>query len=144
MPLGGRDLDAFYGRRVSFPVIAHAGIIRQKGNKPPIVVAVAGLAWRFYNSEEDAMLGRRRRCDIFLAVLKPKLVNPLLLVRWGKRMLRTAQQVGETSVFCIRDDEPNSEKLLTLVGLERQAGDVTITFDDGASRTGEVWRWNAG
>lgn len=134
--LSAFTLAELYGRPVPFPVIGHAAILKRPRRKP-IVIGYGGLCWRFYNSPDDI----RRRCDIWCTILRPDLTNAHTLVRWGKRMLRTAAQVGETSVYCIRDEEPNSRKLLQLVGLERQAGDVEISFDDGSRRTGEVWRW---
>lgn len=128
---------AIFGRPLTFPVIAHAIYVR-RGKRKPILVGFGGLCWRFRDAGAS-----RNRCDIWFDIEQPDLLNPVTLVRWARRMLRTAVQVGETSVYCIRDDEPNSAKLLELVGLERMAVDVTITFEDGSKRTGEIWRWQA-
>lgn len=129
---------------MTFPVIAHAAIVVGRGTKarpkPPLLVAYGGLCWRFINDGE-----KRARCDIWLDVVDAKRLKSataaLGLVRWARRMLRTAAQLGEPAVYCIRDDHPNSAKLLSLAGLERLAGDVSIVFDDGTQRTGEVYRW---
>lgn len=135
MPLGAADITALTGRRIDFPLLSYAGLWH-KGKKPPIVVAYGGLCWRFTAPE-----GNRARCDIWVDVLAPELVPPLTLVRWGQRMLRQAAQLGESAVYCIRDEHPNSEKLLRLAGLTRLADGVPIIFEDGDTRTGEVWEW---
>jgi hypothetical protein len=139
VPLAARDLIAIHGRPLDFPVIAYAAWA-PRGRRKPVLVGYGGLCWRFPSPDPESA---RRRCDIWLELERPDLINPLALVRWARRMLRTAAQVGETSVYCIRDDEPNSAKLLALAGLERMDGDVDITFDNGSKRTGEVWRRQA-
>lgn len=111
----------------------------KKRPKPPIVICYGGLAWRFVNDGET-----RPRCDIWLDVQRPDLLRSprltLALVRWARRVIRIAVQLGEPAVYCVRDDEPNSAKLLELVGLEKLA-EAVIVFDGGAERTGDVWKW---
>lgn len=137
--LSAASLEVIAGRRVPFPVIASAAmIVDRPRNRPPILVAYGGLCWRFTNTGEE-----RRRCDLWLDVPQPDLLKPrsLALVHWARRMIRTAKQLGEPAIYCLRDDEPNSTRLLELVGLERMVGDVSwIVADDGSNRTGEVWR----
>lgn len=137
--LSARQLEVFAGERVTYPVIAHAGVVL-RGRRLPVLVCFGGLAWRFI-----AEGATRPRCEIWVNVERPDLLSTLsarrTLVRWAQRMLRTAAQLGEPAVFCIRDDEPNSAKLLTLAGLKRLAGDVSITYADGTARSGEMWQW---
>lgn len=139
--LSARQLEVFTGERITYPVVAYAAVIT-RGRRPPILVCIGGLAWRFIE-----VGATRPRCEIFVNVERPDLLSTLTarraLVRWARRMLRTAAQLGEPAVFCIRDDEPNSAKLLSLVGLERLAGDVSIAFVDGTERPGEIWKWQS-
>lgn len=103
------------------------GYILKAGRK---TVAFGGLAWRF------------NRCDIWLEVRRPELLPAPFLVRFARRMLRMAQQLGEAEVFCFRDEHPTSAKLLHLVGL-RPYGMQEATFIDGRVETQELWRWVA-
>lgn len=130
MPLSAADLALCYPEPIDFPVVAYAGMMWPvgKSRRKPRLVAVGGLAWRF------------GRCDIWLHVFQPKLVPTLALVRQARRMLLLAKQMGEAEVYCIRDDEPNSAKLLKLVGMEFWKSE-TITFTDDRRSTGEIWRW---
>lgn len=131
------------GAPVTFPVIAMAGIMsrrqRRRRGRAPRLIATGGLCWRFI-----AEGATRPRCDIWLdvhdneAIARPGAA--LLLVRMAKRMLRTAAQFGEPAVYCLRDDLPNSSKLLSLVGL-RPTGEVPIVYADGTTGTGELFEW---
>lgn len=94
-------------------------------------VAVGGLAWRW------------GRCDLWFTARRPDLLNPVFVVRFARRMLRQAAQMGDAEVFAFRDDHPNSAKLLCLVGFQPYAVQ-DITFDDGAIVTKELWRWGIG
>lgn len=124
------------GRPVDFPVLTYAATwTARRKDAVPQVVGYGGLCWRFTNPGE-----RRPRCDIWFDLVTPGRIPPVTLVRWARRMLRTAAQMGEPVVYCIRDDEPNSAKLLTLAGL-RLAENVTISFADGGERPGEIWQW---
>lgn len=137
------QLELLTSAPVTFPVIAFAGIIsrrqRRRRKRTPRLVAIGGLCWRFI-----AEGASRPRCDIWLETLDATaLQNPAaarLLVRMAKRMLRTAQQFGEPAVYCLRDDLPNSAKLLSLAGL-RPAGEVPIVYADGTTGTGELFEW---
>lgn len=123
------------GRTIDFPILTYAGLYFGPNKAEPRLIAYGGLCWRFIAEGSN-----RPRCDIWFDVRDKRLIRPLTLVRWARRMLRVAVQMGETAVFCIRDAEPNSAKLLTLAGL-RLAEDVSISFDDGTVRPGEVWQW---
>jgi hypothetical protein len=129
------EVATLSGVTIDFPIIAYAGVYRY-GRQLPVVVAYGGLCWRFVNADEE-----RPRCDIWLDVRRPDAVPAVALVRWARRMLRQAAQLGEETVYCIRDDHPNSAKLLRLAGLKRMADGVSIIFADGDNRTGEVWKW---
>ncbi len=132
------EISALTGRSITWPMITYAGLYYPRRGKPRLV-AYGGLAWRF------AKLDGSPRCDIWLDVVDRKLMGRLnrglTLVRWAKKMLRVARQLGDREVFCIRDDEPNSAKLLRLAGLVLMDGAATLTFEDGSHRTQEVWRW---
>jgi len=132
-PLTLAELERITQRPVTFPIAAWGGYrtVRKKRK----LVAYGGLAWRFIPPGQE-----RPRCDIFLDVVDGKLLSGLTLVRWAQRMLRVAVQMGEEAVYCIRDDEPNSARLLELVGMTR-IEDVAIKFDDGSKRTGEIYVW---
>lgn len=129
-PLSAADLAIYYPQKLDFPILAYAGMMwpTGKSRRKPRLVAVGGLAWRF------------DRCDIWLHVFEPKLVPPIALVRYARRVMKVAVQMGEQSVYCFRDNEPNSAKLLRLVGM-RQVGVEELTFHDGKSGQGELWKW---
>jgi hypothetical protein len=94
-------IGQFYDGEVSFPVIVYGGV---DGDK---VVAAGGLMWR------DG------RCCGWVDVFTDVSSRKITLVRWCKRMLRMAGQIGETEVYIVRDEQqPNSEKLLRLLGFE--------------------------
>ena len=105
---------------------AHAYILKA-GRK---VVGFGGLIWRF------------NRCELFLEVRRPELAAPLMVVRSARRVLLRAAQLGEREVFCFRDEYPNSEKLLRLVGLHPY-GWQEVNLRNGATDLREVWRWVA-
>lgn len=109
---------------VDFPVRAY---IAKRGRK---IIGMGGLAWRF------------GRCDLWLDVRRRELVNSHGVVRLAHRMLRIAAQLGETEVFCLRDDHPNSAKLLRVIGMQH-IGDVEVKFQDGTSAVKELYRWQA-
>jgi hypothetical protein len=140
LPVSTAEVSAIVGRRIDWPMITYAGLYYPRRGKPKLI-AYGGLAWRF--AKEDGT----PRCDIWFDVhdrkLMARLNRGLTLVRWAKRMLRTAAQFGDREVYCLRDEEPNSAKLLRLAGLELMDGAVSIAFDDGTTRTGELWRWQA-
>lgn len=134
-PLGARELSGITGELISFPVVAHAGwLVRGKKRR---LIGYGGLAWRYRDNDDPNKLW----CELWFNIAEPKLMRTLTLVRWAQRMLRTARQMGDRVVFCVRVDgeRPLSEKLLTIIGMTR-APDLT-TFGDGVERTGEVWVW---
>lgn len=140
VPVSAGEIAALSGRAITWPMITHAGIYYPRRGKPRLI-AYGGLAWRFTRPDGS------RRCDIWFDVhdrkLMARLNRGLTLVRWARKMLRVAAQFGDREVFCVRDDEPNSAKLLGLAGLELMDGAATLAFDDGSQRTGEIWRWLA-
>lgn len=139
--LSSSTVGRLVGQPIDFPIVAYGAMLR--GGKRDHLVAYGGLVWRFANGVED-----RPRCDIWLDVPDRRLARALrgtfarALVRWARRMIKVAQQMGETSVYCIRDDEPNSAKLLTLAGLER-VDEIQMFLADGTQRPGEIWRWHS-
>lgn len=135
VPVAVADIERLTGRRITWPMITYAGISKTRRGKPRLI-AYGGLAWRFYGAD-----GITKRCDIWFDVVEPKLMRPLMLVRWARKMLLVAAQFGDREVFCIRDDHPNSAKLLRLAGLELMDDGATLAFEDGSKRTGEIWRW---
>ncbi len=90
------------------------------------IVGFGGLIWRW------------NRCDIFLDVLRPDLVPVVAMVRWARRMLRMARQMGDEAVYCLRDEHPHSARLLRLVGMTHYAMQE-ITFNDGTVSVRELW-----
>lgn len=135
MPVSPADVARFTGLTIPWPIITYAGIYTPRRGKPKLI-AYGGLVWRF------TMPDGRPRCDIWFDVADHKLMarlnRGLTLVRWARRMVRLARQMGEAAVFCVRDDDPNSAKLLGLAGLEL-GENVTLEFEGGAKRTGEIW-----
>lgn len=99
VPLSAAELNAIYVEPVNYPVIGWAGV-RDKE-----VVAIGGLAWRF------------GRCELWFDVIEPGKVPTISVVRWARRMVEQARQLGEKDVFCLRDDHPRSAKLLSAVGM---------------------------
>src|SRR5690606_22856977 len=71
------------------------------------VVGAGGLAWG------------AGRCWIWLQTFGTEKTYPIQVIRWARRLLRVAAQLGERKVFTPRDDEHDtSEKLLRLLGFE--------------------------
>lgn len=91
------------------------------------LIAGWGLAWIVPDGE------RKAHCWLGLDA-KGSTRHPVILVRWARRMLKTAVQLGESEVFTTRDaDEVMSERLLKLLGFE------FVRVIDGI----EVHRWRA-
>lgn len=124
VPLSAADLTALAGRAVDWPVIAWAD------TRDGEVVAYGGLSWRF------------GWCDVWLTVTDRRKASARVIVMFARRMLLTAKQMGEAVVYCVRDDEANSAKLLTLVGMKFDRMEE-MTFEDRPPETGEIWRWDA-
>lgn len=110
------DVAGLYMGKVDFPVIAYAGMERGKR-----LIGVGGLAWL------------DRRCWLWLDHCDMKHRHPLVVVRWAKRMLDKAAQLGEAEVWARREKgiEPLSAELLTLLGF------VRVTDEDAI----EDWKW---
>lgn len=110
------------GGPVDYPVHAFAAV---EADEP---LAYYGLAWRF------------GRCDLWLSVVDASGSKrcAIRVVREARRMLKVAMALGEARVFCIRDEYPNSRKLLGAVGF-RYLGDVAVTMDDGSEAVKEEW-----
>jgi hypothetical protein len=107
---------------VPFPAILYGGF---EGDK---CLGVGGLVWA------------HERCWLVLGFTAEGQTRPVRIVRWAKRMLRKAEQLGETEVFSWREELPHSKKLLELVGLSFM-GHETVTYWDGTTGQREVWRW---
>lgn len=91
----------FYDGDHDFPVVVYGGV---EGDQ---VLAAGGLLWR------------DQKCCAWVDVFADMAPRTITLVRWAKRMLRMAGQIGETEVYIVRDEtKPNSEKLLRLIGFE--------------------------
>lgn len=117
-----RRLHSF---EINTPVLGYGISVLGRRRKPRLV-AVCGLVWKF------------ERCFMWLEVTDRALAPANAIVRQGRRMLDVAQQLGETAVFCLRDEEPNSAKLLALVGFARE-GDMTLTAPNGDQIVQELW-----
>lgn len=71
------------------------------------------------------------RCVGFLDVFQDFSSKSLTLVRWAKRVLRVAKQLGETEVIIYRDEwHLASERLVSLLGFEMVG---IVAGDDPAS-----------
>lgn len=119
-----KDLAAHSPASLDYPCV---GYMAKRGER---LVACGGLAWRW------------ERCDIWLDVVPRRKVPAVAVVRWARRMIRMAVQMGETEVFCFREELPTSRKLLELVGFS-PLGMQTVTLVDGTQVEKEVWRWQA-
>lgn len=95
-------IEQYVDGGVSFPVVLYGG-----QDETTLVHAAGGLGW------VDG------RCIGFLNVFRDVSPKSLTLVRWAKRVLKVAKQLGETEVFIYRDEwQPSSEKLVTMLGFE--------------------------
>lgn len=130
------QLSDFTGHLVGFPVFVRAAWLHRRRGKPKLI-AFGGLAWRRTHRDTD-----RTWCEIWLDVVDPRCVPALTLVRWARRMLRSAEQLGEPIVFCVRggDDPPKSRKLLELVGMSIDPT-LHIYADDGTVEPGDIFTW---
>jgi hypothetical protein len=108
--------------KVPFPAVLYGGFEDGK------CLGVGGLVWA------------HERCWLVLGFTAEGQTRPVRIVRWAKRMLRKAEQLGETEVFSWREDLPHSKKLLELIGLEFVAHE-TVTYWDGTTAEKEVWKW---
>jgi hypothetical protein len=82
--------------------------------------AVFGLAWD------------RGRSQLWFRMDRPSPRYVFLVMRWAKRLLRTAVQLGDNEVFVLRDAEfDTSERLLRLLEFE------PFGVKDGK----EMWIW---
>lgn len=85
----------------SSPVVVYGGIENQ------LLHACGGMAW-----DEG-------RCWLWLDTFGDISDHTYLLIRWARRLLRQARQLGEKEVFVWRDEQhASSHKLLTLLGFE--------------------------
>ena len=92
----------YVGGEVDFPVSLY-GAHDAEG----VVHACGGLSW------VDG------RCIAFLDVFRDMSAKSLTLVRWARRVLRVARQLGETEVLIYRDAAyPQSERLVAMLGFE--------------------------
>jgi hypothetical protein len=103
---------------IDLPAVAVLGIDNGR------VVGSGGLAWG------------GQRCWIWFLMTERHPSYALPIIRETRRMLNRAVQLGEGSVYTPRDNrEPQSEKLLTMLGFEY----VGIEWARGAEV--EIWRW---
>ncbi len=107
---------------LTFPLIAFAAVDE---GRP---VAYYGLAWKF------------GRCDLWFLVVDASASkrSSIRVVRQARRMLNVARALGDARVYCIRDDHPNSQKLLETVGF-RFEGVVEVVLADGSVTEKEEW-----
>lgn len=116
------EVQSLAGQPVDYPVHAFVAL---EGEDP---LAYYGLAWRF------------GRCDLWFSVVDASASRRscIRVVREARRMLKVALALGENRVFCIRDDHPNSRKLLGAVGFQ-YLGDIAVTMADGSGAVKEEW-----
>lgn len=94
-------IGQYAGGEVEFPVVVYGGV---EGDR---VVACGGLAWL------DG------RCIGWLNVFCDISQHVPLLIRWARRVLRQAQQLGEAEIFVFRDEwHGSSGRLLSVLGFE--------------------------
>lgn len=114
-----------YGREVTFPVVAYAALDDGR------LVGAGGLAFKHDEGEGRVLAW------LWLDHVDMSATHPVLVVRWAKRMLRTAVQFGYVEVFSAREKSspatPLSEKLIRMLGFDlyNDLGDV------------EIYRWQA-
>jgi len=116
--LSPSDLGMLYTGKVDFPVIAYAGL--QKVGRGMKFIGAGGLAW--YGG----------RCWLWLEHVDMKRTHAIVVVRWARRMIATAIQLGEKVVWARRDPEPHSEKLLRHLGFT-----LELVGEE------ENWKWQA-
>lgn len=109
--------------KIRFPVIAYVAIEGESA------IASFGLAWH------------HERCWLWFGVETVKARHAVYVVRWARRMLRVARQMGEIAVYSMRSEGPKSKQLherlgFTLIGTE------PVTFDDGRENVEEIWVHN--
>jgi hypothetical protein len=86
---------------IDWPAVAFVGIDDDQ------LVGACGLAWG------------GERCWLWLHIGKPKPEYARPVLRMAQRLLRKAAQLGETSIYAVRDQQyRSSAKLLKLVGFE--------------------------
>lgn len=86
---------------IDWPAVAFVGIDDDQ------LVGTGGLAWG------------GDRCWLWFHTVKPKPEYARPVLRMAQRLLRKATQLGETTVYTVRDQQyPSSAKLLKLVGFE--------------------------
>jgi N-acetylglutamate synthase-like GNAT family acetyltransferase len=108
------QLGAILKRPINFPIVAYAAM---DGDK---VLGAGALSWI------------DEQCWLEFTALNPDPKYAVHVVRQGQRLLRQAEQVGEKTVFSLRDDtEPQSARLLSMLGFERR----------GVYGGFEVWAW---
>jgi hypothetical protein len=135
-PLGAAGLAAIARRKIDFPVVTYAGwLVSPRGKRK--LIAYGGLAWRIADRDDP----HRMWCEMWFDIADDRLIRSLTLVRWAKRMLRTARQLGEQRVFVVREARPQSDKLLHLVGMT-PAPDLRL-FTESEEQPGEIWIWLA-
>lgn len=116
VPVDAAFLWQAIGMQIDMPVKAFVGI---EGNR---ILGAGGLAWT------------EGKCWLFLQVFDLGHGHPVQVVRWGKRMLRQAVQLGETVVWTPRDEQyESSAKLLKMLGFK---------FVETDEKTGkEIYSW---
>lgn len=112
-----RSVAAALAVQIDVPAVAVVGLDEGR------LVGSGGLAWG------DG------RCWIWFKMIETKPAYALPILRETRRMLRRAEQLGETTVWTIRDEEPNSRKLLGHLGFE------FIGIEAFGGVEAEVWRW---
>lgn len=129
-PLNDRAFIEAHEGRIDFPYTAWAGT-RQRPDGSVEVLGVGGLYWRF------------NRCWLWFSRFDGQNTHGVLLVRQARRMLRKAVQLGETDVYCWRDDElPSSKRLLEVVGFRYVGRDRLIKASGSDDGEIEVWKWH--
>lgn len=109
--------------------IASDTMVAFAGAEDGIVRAAWGLDW-----------AADGRCWIWFGMLLEDRTYPRIVLREAAKLRRLAMQMGETRLFCWRDEHPHSAKLLNVIGM-RYEGMEPITFADGAVAPREVWVW---
>ena len=107
---------------------------------PDISLPVSG----YLAIEDERLIGSfgltwgRGKCWLWFGHSEETRKHPFMVVRWAKRLLRQAVQLGETEVYTARDTrQERSAKLLGLLGFE-YVGRESNPVSGGQE---EVYRW---
>lgn len=96
------DVAGLYGADLICPAIAFLGL---ESGQP---ICIGGLVWGD---------GEKGRCTLWFDYGEDVPKRVWAVIRWAKRLLRYAAQVGEKAVYAGLDEtQPNAERLIKVLG----------------------------